>query len=438
MLPLAQAKNLLDKGEIEQAVEIAKTHLNEDFENTEALNIIGEAALNTGNLGLAAAIFEKWGRLSDSEKPLLNLGNCYSTKREFVKAESFYRQALEINSKSGPGLNNLAYMHLIKREPLECIEYADKALAVDPNNRYAKWNRSLAHLQLGRWKEGWENYDASLGTQYREEVSYTGEPRWEGKHGQSVVVSPEQGLGDELSFASCIPDLIKVSKEVVIECDPRLEGLFKRSFGCEVYGSRFDKNSTWPEKYKFDAHVSLGSLPRFFRNAVDEFPGTPYLTACPERRKGWRAILDSLPGKKIGVSWNGGVFSTNSKERSVPPELFKSLAELGTLVSLEYREGCPEWIKEFPWIRSNDYDHLAALVAELDCVVSVTTAVVHLAGGLGKQVHIMAPPRPRWMYGMEGDSVPWYRSAKIHRGPWTEQLEQIRGSIGSDLGLHLT
>lgn len=432
---MASARELLDKGKIEEAVEIAKRELAEDFDNADAIAVIGDAAMATDNLGLAFMCFEKWAKLRpQSEKPINNMGNCLSAKQRFEDAEPLYRKAIELNPKSAPAMNNMAYMHLLKREPEKCIEWANKALAVDPGQRYAKWNRSLAYLQLGRWKEGWEHYDTSLGTQYRNEINYTGEPRWDGRHGKNIVVCPEQGLGDELSFASCIPDLVRVSRKVVIECDHRLERLFTRSFPeCDVFGTRFKKDSDWPDKYRFDARVNIGSLPRFFRNAQDAFPGTPYLTPDPELVRGWKAILEPLKGKKIGIAWNGGVRSTNSVNRSLPVDLLKPLSEVAHLVSLEYKAGeSRPWIKEFPWIRGDDYDHVAALVASLDCVVSVTTAVVHLAGALGTKCYVMAPKNPRWLYGLDGDSIPWYRSLTICRGEFADQITKIKAAINGD------
>lgn len=417
---------------------MAKQVLAEDFSNTDALRILSDAAIATGNHGLAYNLLHRVTELEGPKAGVFgDMGNCHAAARNFDEAEKFYQKALDLEA-TVPSLVGMSYMALLKREPEEVIRYADKALAIDPNNRYARWNRALAYLAMGKWKEGWEFYDSSLGTQYRQEVQYGDEGRWDGTYGQTVVVSPEQGLGDEISFSSCIPDLIRVSKKVVVECDHRLERLYKRSFPeAEVYGTRHKKDSDWPSYYKFDGRVSLGSLPRFFRNVQDEFPGIRYLTACPDLRKGWRAILDGLPGMKIGVAWNGGVKHTNKENRSVPVSLFEPLKELGTLVSLEYK-GDSEipWIKDFPWIRDSDYDHTAALVAELDCVVSVTTAVVHLAGALGRPVHVLAPAKPRWFYGMTGNTVPWYSSMRIYRGEWAEQVQTIKEAISGNYRGH--
>src|SRR5690606_39069215 len=122
-------------------------------------------------------------------------------------------------------------------------------------------------------------------------------------------VRGEQGIGDEISFASILPDLIKTQKHIVLDAHDKLAGLLARSFPeIEVHPTRMQKPSDkdWRDGRKFDAHCLIGSLAYHKRKKHEDFPGTPFLVADPERRLQWKALLDTLPGKKVGIAWTGG------------------------------------------------------------------------------------------------------------------------------------
>jgi ADP-heptose:LPS heptosyltransferase len=171
-----------------------------------------------------------------------------------------------------------------------------------------------------------------------------------------------------------------------------------------------------------------------FRSKPEDFPGKPYLKADPERRIQWRALFDTLRKPVIGIAWTGGLNNTGKKKRSLKLEdlepIFRSID--ATWVSLEYRDRDDEiqafyektGIQIHQWkraTRTEDYDDTAGLVAELDLVVSVSTAVIHLAGALGKDCWVLVPNKPRWFYLLEGE-IPWYKSVKLFRqkqnGEW--------------------
>jgi len=147
------------------------------------------------------------------------------------------------------------------------------------------------------------------------------EPYWDGQPVDTLLLCGEQGIGDEVSFASMIPS-IKGVKNLVIECDHRLEGLFARSFPqAEVYGTRWRPD----DRVRFehvtpDAHCLIGSLGQHTRNDDADFDGHPYLVADPERRLQWRALLDTLPGRKVGIAWRGGKHHTHGAMRSLELE----------------------------------------------------------------------------------------------------------------------
>jgi hypothetical protein len=250
-------------------------------------------------------------------------------------------------------------------------------------------------------------------------------------------------------MSSCIPDAARDVGKVVLECDSRLAGLFKRSFpGVDVYGTRRIKSVERPEKYTVDAGAAIGSLPLFYRPTPESCPGTPYLVADPERRLQWRALLDSLGRKpKIGICWSGGKKWTNAAGRSMGLEAFRPLMEAldAEWISLQYKDpqqeiaatGLP--VRHWPHgATTSDYDDTAALVSELDMVIGVHTACHHLAGALGVPTIVLVPEKSLWIWAVNGSteqSVPWYRSAKKFqqksKEPWHETTRRLAAQITS-------
>jgi tetratricopeptide (TPR) repeat protein len=427
---IQQAEFFRSNGRVDDCMRLCNEVLNEHVDHPEALFLIGHCLLEANKHGFAHAIYMQFLRL----KPNVgagwnNLGRAYQEVNKTEEAERCFRRALKIDPSDGVAMSNIGLINLNKCEPEQAIEMSNKALQINPDFRACRHNLGLAHLLKGHWKEGWENYEASVGYNAdRRERVYGGEPRWDGSKDKCVIAYGEQGLGDEISFASCIPDFVEDCSEAVIECDERLLGLFKRSFPeAHVYGTRYKEMIDWADKHRLEGRIAFGSLPRLYRNRTEDFPGNPYLVADPERRVQWRALLDSLgPKKKIGIAWQGGLNRTGKQRRSVSLEsLMPILKQDATFISLQYKNAQDEireleekhGIKVHHWKRAAeayDYDETAALVAELDLVVSVTTAVIHLSGALGVPCLVLTPKHPRWFYGLEGDS-PWYKSVKLIR-----------------------
>lgn len=364
-----------------------------------------------------------------------NIGKCYHDNQDEKGAEEFFRKALKIKPNFENSLEGLSMVNVNKGEWGLAIEYANRALAENEDLLEARINRGMAYLALGRWKEGWRDYNANIGLEKnRTEIIYGKEPRWDGTKGQDVVVYAEQGLGDEIVFGSCIKDLIRDSKSVTIECDGRLEKLFQRSFPeCKVHGTRYKKTPPeWRTQTKFDARVALGKVCEFYRQKPDDFYDGKYLVPNPEMALQWRSLLASLGNKpKIGIAWSGGLAHTGAKIRSVSLDTFAPLFRGcdANWISLQYKEsevgGAEEKygvkIHDWDWgTRVFDYDQTAALVSELDLVITVTNSTVDLAGALGKECWVLVPKIPMWRFRTTGDDFPWAKSVKLFRQKGSE------------------
>jgi hypothetical protein len=359
----------------------------------------------------------------------MNLGRIADEFYRFDEAERAFGKALKLcknDEQRGTVYLNLSACLVNKGEWAKGIQAAKTGLQFKPDNRKLKANLGMANLGLGLWEEGWKNYDEIIAFDTsRGRIKYAQESDWDGRPGQRVVVYGEQGLGDEISFASMIPDLTDISSQVYIDCDRRLEGLFKRSFPeCEVHGTRWDRDINWlPE---IDASITMGGLGKFFRTKDSQFPRKPYLVADPERVEMWRGLFDKLKKPVIGISWSGGLFWTAGRYRKLALEdllpVFQSVDAVW--VSLQYKDSSAE-IAEFrakhPEVDlrqyafgtlTNDYDDTAGLVAAVDKVVSMQQSVIHLAGGLGKEVHVFVNKHSQWRYR---EPMLWYPNVRLYR-----------------------
>lgn len=406
-------------------------HLDNNWEDPYALFKLGYVFMAAGSTGLAYQVFRRSSDIYPGDAAVWhNIGKLYHDKQNDEKAEEFFRKALKCKPNYSNALEGLAMTSVNKGEYGQCIHYSNRALAENPDSEVARINRGMSYLALKRWDEGWRDYNINIGRdKNRREIIYGDEKRWDGSRNKDVVVYGEQGIGDEISFASCIPDLIADSKSVSIECDARLENLFRRSFpSAEVHGTRYKKQAQeWRGHKKYDFRAALGELPQFYRRKDSDFGGGPYLKPNPQMALQWRALLQSLgPKPKIGITWTGGLPHTAQRKRSVSLDtyglLFKSFD--ADWISLQYKE--PEVkeaeekygvkIHDWDWgTRVFDYDQTVALISELDLVISVCTTVVHAAGGLGKDCFCLVPAHPLWRYLSEGEWFPWAKSVKLYR-----------------------
>ena len=426
-------------------LETGKTH--EDFTEAEdifngLLNLDREApALLLGIAGVFARkkynalaiillkyLLEKNLDMSDAWN---NLGCLYRADRiNLPESIEAFKKALEFSQTDKDkaiALGNLGSCYVAHSEAKKAIEYLSQAIKLDDTNPHTFWNRSLAYLELGDYMAGWQDYESGVRTTDRMDRNYhnEGTPKWDGETGKTVVVYGEQGIGDEIMFASILPDMMKDCR-VILDAHPRLYQLFRNSFpGIPVYGTRKDSSLHWAQFHQIDARIPIGSLGKFYRHKKENFPGVPFLKADKKITDKYIAKLAMLGEKiKIGISWKGGTKETNMHERNIKLEqwlpLFKAID--ADFISLQYHADAQEQLDKFEkqhnihihhWQDTiDDYDETAGLVSLLDYIVSVPQSVVHLAGALGANTIQLTPKHAMWQMGVYGEDMPWYKSVK--------------------------
>ena len=345
----------------------------------------------------------------------------------------------------------------------DALQSYDRATAINPNLIYAKYERGATLLALGRFKEGWHIYEQRRQTDDFGRAPPVIEARIqtvgsrEELAGKIVAVLAEQGVGDEIMFASMLPDLLRDAKAVTYEIDPRLVRLFSPNFPSVNFVARKSQEQLLRGEVaqeflngQFDVTIYAGTLGRVYRPELKAFPRSPYLKPQAESVNRWRASLADGSGLlRVGITWRGGSKKTGHSDRSMTLDQMKPLLDRADcqFVSLQYGDVADEIdsfnrtsggrIKYFPKEQINDFEELGALIEALDLVISVQNTTVHLCGAMGKTCFAMLPRRAEWRYGASGREMAWYSSVELWRqtetANWAEVLEAINRRLDTEV-----
>jgi tetratricopeptide (TPR) repeat protein len=446
----------LESGDYGEAIRLCSFGLNSNPDNVFLLVLLGKSYMDGNRFYDASVVLEKALGMDDKFPGAWGaVAQCYAemaahTDIFYDKAIAASQKAIDGNPDDSMGYVTMSFADLMKCNYDRAYEYAQKGLKVSgaSQSKAAMFNMAIAMLANHMWEDGWFCYDRTLAARYlsrgnaKPGIPDYGLPLWDGSAAK-VLIAGEQGLGDELMFSSMIPDIQK-DTGIVIDCDPKLDGLFERSFRCETHGTKYADDAPWKKLTDAKFWLPMGSLGAFYRSKAEDFPRRPYLVADPQRRIQWRALLDSISGKpKVGIAWSGGMRQTGEIYRSLSiPELAPILDYDVEWVSLQYKNAdqVPYFMHHWPQaVQGSSYDDTAALIAELDLVISVQTSVVHCAGALGKETLCLLGNRPQWRYGAFGDEMLWYGSVKLLRqnadGEWP--FDQVIDRL-ERLGAHKT
>jgi len=364
------------------------------------------------------------GRLRHLGIALREMGDIAGAHVDFAAAHRAAPQDADIGA-------DLAFSLQCLGKTAEAMALYERTIATQPQSANAHAGFALSLLGAGDYQRGWDEYEWRLqvpGGGIRREFPF---PLWQGEDltGRCLFVYSEQGIGDEVMFASCFRELMAMAGHCVFESSKRLVGLFERSFpGAIVLSRDRSRMPDWAKLPKIDVHIAAGSVPRILRNAPQHFPSHEgYLTADAARVRHWRARLDAAgPGAKIGLAWTGGLPGTLRASRSYSLQALRPLLNWpgATFVGLEFLD-CSAEVEEFNrdggarlhwWPEAvKTLDETAALLSALDLVISVTTTTAHLAGALGRPIWVLVPAVPTWRYQWQGERMPWYPSMRILR-----------------------
>ncbi|MGZ6019787.1 MAG: tetratricopeptide repeat-containing glycosyltransferase family protein [Phenylobacterium sp.] len=384
----------------------------------------------------------------------MNLGTALYRQGEFASALEAYERAEQLGGDRYEAQFNLGTTLASLGRFDAAARRFEAALAIDPAAATAHHSLSLIRLAQGDFARGWAGYAHRWG------VTHTSGRTWgfaEGLRdhlaisptaadlaGRNVAVLAEQGVGDQIMFASLLPDLEAAAAQVTLVCDQRLAGLFAASFpGIEVVGA---DHSGSLRVSQFDIALPMGSLAGAYRNREDQFPRSAYLKPAADVAQAWRARLGPKSRRlRVGVSWRGGAPTTRATARSMPLSMLRPLLTRDDceFVSLQYGEAraeveaanadLPSPIRLFDKAEIDDFEQLAGLLCGLDLVVSVQTSIIHLSGALGTPCFTMIPQTPEWRYMIARDDMPWYGSVRLFRqtdeAGWPPVIDRIVAAV---------
>jgi tetratricopeptide (TPR) repeat protein len=330
----------------------------------------------------------------------------------------------------------------------DAIASYGKARALRKDDADSHFMESLALLTLGDYRRGFEKYEWRWRRSGMPEQKSRSRPLWLGDYPlarKTVLIHAEQGFGDTIQFARYVPLLAAAGANVVLEVQPELTALMARLDGAI---SVIARGEAPPQQ--FDVHCPLGSLPLAFKTEPATVPANiPYLAADDEHLRKWSARLGALPRPRIAIAWAGNPSHLNDRNRSIA---FAQLAALFTPpLAGEGREGA-RFISIQREIRSEDtallagearvthvgaelenFSDTAAAIALADLVISVDTAVAHLAGAMGRPLWMLVPFAPDWRWTLDGETSPWYPTARLFRQTTLGDWDSVIARVGAEL-----
>ncbi len=387
-----------------------------------AWNNLGECERKLGRLEQAITAYEKAIALKpDFDEARTNLGNAWKLTGNTRRAMACFAEVMRRQENGN-----------------------DRVLAE------AHWQMALALLTEQRFDEGWLEYE------WRHKVRHLDHPHWYGCKpwypgenliNKRVLVTREQGIGDEIMFAGCLEQLKSEASTVTLECESRLAPLLQRSFpDITVLPAPLQTDTV--TTYNPDFVIGCGSLPALYRLSPNAFPShSGYLEPDPQRVTFWQERLASLGnGIKVGITWRGGATDDNQRKRSVTLEDWLPILKLPNIIAINLQYGdCKEELIAFherTGIIIHDWDEHdpllsleehAALISALDLVISIDNSTVHMAGALGKPCWVLLPLQSDWRWFRDRDDSPWYPSVKLFRQIRQQEWQPVFDEVGKQL-----
>ena len=431
---------LLQRGNAQEALVCFQAALELDRSNA-TLNLFAGAALH--GLGRYEEAVASYQTALDSAPDMgeihNNLGNSLLALGRFAEAaDCFFRAEGILTTSPVPlaaGATALQALGKIAEAEAACR----KAILLDPSFASAHWNLALNLLLQGRYEEGWQEYEWRWRKpDFTSPCRHTDIPLWNGSslEGKTILLHAEQGFGDAIQFIRYAPLVAERGGTVVIECHPQLVRLFQSVAGVH---SVVPFGAPLPP---FSCQAPLLSLPGIFGTTLQNIPSDcPYLRVKPEARLKWSTFMSAYQeNRRIGLVWAGKKYPDPLRSCRLEELAPLAAANDSTFFSLQLGDEVGQAVTQPSGVnlvdltaQIDDFADTAALIELLDLVITVDTAVAHLAGSMGKQVYLMLPFAPDWRWLLERNDSPWYPKMRIFRqkqpGDWAEVITRVHAAL---------
>ena len=433
---------LKDKSQTEEAVTAFRQAIALNPNLPEAYNNLGNLLKDKGQLDEAVVAY----RQTIALKPNLpeahyNLGVALYGTGQLDEAAASYRKAVALRPNYAEAHNNLGNALKDKSQTEEAVTAYREAISLIPNYAEAHSNLALALLLQGNFTEGWAEHEwrwkLKVVACLRRNLN---QPQWDGSHlaGRTILLHAEQGFGDAIQFIRYVPLVQERGGKAIIECQPELQALLQANMPDLPVVAR---GHTLPA---FDVHCPLLSLPRIFATDLSNIPrNVPYLHASVADAGIWRDRIAGYSSEiKAGIVWAGNPNHTNDRNRSLNLSSLTPLSEVPGVRFFSLQKGKAD--SEAKMVSAGieltdmagelkDFADTAALIANLDLVITVDTAVAHLAGAMGKPVWTLLPFAPDWRWLLVREDSPWYPTMRLFRQPtigdWDSVIRRVAGEL---------
>jgi hypothetical protein len=436
---LRSAEKFHSEGRLPEAVAACRQALKASPNHPAVLHLLGVVL---GRMGRSAESVEclQLAVRGQPESAMLrqNLGVALMNIGRLTDAEAELRTAVRLDPNLAAAQNNLGIALKDQGKYDQALELYRTAIRLKPDYADAHWNLALVLLRMGQFKEGLIEYEWRTKVRTLKPLPPLKQIRWNGQPlaGKSIVLYPEQGFGDAIQFIRYLPLIEQRGGRVVVAVAPELRRIFDRSYPSVQmvnFGSQFPA---------VEMECPLVSLPLAFSTDLNSIPAQiPYLKTDPALVEKWQARLGNREGKlRVGISWAGNPAHHNDRNRSMIPADLLSLAETkhATFYSLQKDKGpaktlppALDLIDLIPEL--TDFAETAAMIQNLDLVISVDTAVAHLAGAIGKSVWVLLPLVPDWRWMQDRPDTPWYPTMRLFRqrsiGDWSAVIQDVNAAL---------
>ena len=367
-----------------------------------------------------------------------NLGDVFADQDKFDEAAVCYARALELDPADAQIYNSRVALSLRQNKLDEAQAFCTQALTIDKEHADAHFSQAYLHLLNGRLAEGWLEYEWRFRRKGREEGTLA-KPRWDGSplEGRTILLRCEQGLGDTVQFVRYAERVSERGGKVIVQCQRQLTGLLSSCPGVDRVVAVGDP---LPD---FDVHIPLMSLPLIFGTTLESIPAkVPYLSPDEAAVARWKGELGDKQALKVGIAWQGSPSQLFDRARSIPVVQFAGLAGRDgvQLFSLQMGLG-REQLKALELTRPivdlgdrlGDFNNTAAIVRNLDLIITCDSAPAHLAGALGLPVWVALPLARDWRWLLDRSDSPWYPTMRLFRqtapGQWSDVFQKIEGAL---------
>ncbi len=417
----------------------------------EAHNNLGCIFRDQGKLDEAIACFHTVLSIQeDFPIALFNLALCYRTKGNSKEEVAYLDRAIAVQPDNWVAHNQLGYALFVRGELAKAEHHFQTSLALNPDYTSAKFNLGILRLQQGNYQEGFALYESRFQDYKNHNPDYDADyfsnicraPAWSGQdlHGKTILVWMEQGLGDNLMMMRFLPHLVnKGTSRLMLWGRPSLARLFDHvPYPVKVIGSEAELL-----EQTYDYHCALTSLPYLLKISIETIPSeVPYIFVPENLKHRWKDRLSTMKGKKIGLVWAGNKMMSRDFLRSIPLAAFQPLKAVPriTYISLQKAEAT-ERLEQAEWLitdciaECNDFLDTAALVENLDLVISVDTSTAHLCGALGKPVWLLNRFESEWRWMTDREDSPWYPTMRIFRQPALHDWTSVINHVAAELAL---